>query len=149
MHSPPAVIWEEGSEVFNFQYRRNEFTHPWGLRFKQFGSHDTELVIEELTENGALAAWNRSCEAGPCATKALRPGDAILRVNDESLCQDMIAEMQGKLLLKFSVRRGCLENYDLPSACDWACSPLESIGWDTDPAPPLQPGFAAVSMSPE
>lgn len=64
------------------------------------------LRIESITPGGAAEAWNRQCGGSGAAEKVLRPGDKIVRVNDESRSADlMLAECKSARLLRLQVVR--------------------------------------------
>ena len=65
------------------------------------------LRVLSVTEDGAIAAWNRQCRWSTThnATKFVRPGDLILQVNDKTGTDDMLRECSQAALLRFTIAR--------------------------------------------
>jgi len=64
------------------------------------------LCIQEILQNGAVAAWNKQCFDGTMMRlKAVWPGDTIVAVNGKREYLDMVEECRNKMLLKLTVFR--------------------------------------------
>lgn len=62
--------------------------------------------IESIMPGGAAEAWNRQCGSSGAAEKVLRPGDKIVRVNDQAHSADqMLKECKSARLLRLQVVR--------------------------------------------
>jgi len=77
------------------------------------------LCVQEILQNGAVAAWNKQCFDGTTMRlKAVFPGDTIVGVNGKTEYLDMIHECKNKMLLKLTVFRP--DGATVPTDCYWS-----------------------------
>jgi hypothetical protein len=69
------------------------------------------LLVRDVAEDGAVAAWNLQCDEGPSVGRMVLPGDKILSVNGESSAKLMLIECRRSLLLKLVLQRGDVGPY--------------------------------------
>ena len=80
-----------------------------GLSFQQrCGGLDglTALWVRDIAPGSAVDAWNQQCAGGPMDVKRIRPGDLILRANDQGDVTRMLYECSRRELVKLLVVRG-------------------------------------------
>jgi len=104
-----------GSGIFTFTLRKADAT-DLGLNVSH---HDDDrcLRVENVRPEGAVDAWNKQCQGGPCAFKVVLPGDRIISVNTTHYDpKKMLDECKEKQLLKLTVVRGDIPLPPMPSA---------------------------------
>jgi len=102
----PYQVLESGSIFFGFTIRLAD-GFSLGLDVVR-DDGGRALRVKGVLSDGAIEAWNRQCVSSPAASKAVRAGDAIVRVNDRIDCEGMLAECRHQLLLRLCVVRGDL-----------------------------------------
>jgi len=61
------------------------------------------LIVREILEGGAMAAWNGQCSQS--SDRYVLPGDYLVDINGASDCDGMIQECREKALLKMTIVR--------------------------------------------
>lgn len=108
----------EGGYCFSFTLR---LADDVGLGVDLVASWDGSqaLCIQEILQNGAVAAWNKQCFDGTSMRlKAVWPGDTIVAVNGKMEYLDMLDECKHKMLLKLTVFRH--DSAAVPTDCYWS-----------------------------
>mmetsp|Transcript_104676 Transcript_104676/g.181896 ORF Transcript_104676/g.181896 Transcript_104676/m.181896 type:complete len:672 (-) Transcript_104676:93-2108(-) len=112
VQSSPFVDFDGQGVLFGFTIRRADGVE---LGMEVVPDEDSqELVVQEVLENGAVAAWNRLCVGTPTSVKEVKPNDRVVSVNDKTgCCESMLDECRNKQLLKLVVVRGeCVRRYE-------------------------------------
>lgn len=102
-HPALQEVHDDSTLLFNFTMRRT-LGSTWGVEVKRDVINQALVVVSVLPE-GAIEAWNRQVRGGPKADRALRNGDLLVGVNDESDCQGMVQELASSTMLTLKVLR--------------------------------------------
>lgn len=111
----PFVICEGGGAVFQFTIRKADDV---GLGVDFTESNEGSCLQVTAVKPGAMQAWNKLCQGGPAAGKAVMSGDRIVKVNEATSTKDMRLECEHQKLLKFTVQRGEIDDDVDPLSLD-------------------------------
>lgn len=101
----PAPDFFEGGFSFTFALRLADDC-GLGLDVAAMRLGSPCLLVQQVLNHGGIYAWNRQClENMSAPMRALRRGDAIVRVNQKTDCEGMLEECREKMLLKMTVVR--------------------------------------------
>jgi hypothetical protein len=90
------------------------------------------LIIQAVREQGGITSWNRMVASSPQRMKVVVPGDRIVCVNDKTVCEEMLEEVQNKLLVKLTICRSAVDHHMASSTwCEGAFLPLPCQPWNT------------------
>eukprot|EP00929_Paragymnodinium_shiwhaense_P026371 TRINITY_DN15702_c0_g1_i1.p1 TRINITY_DN15702_c0_g1~~TRINITY_DN15702_c0_g1_i1.p1 ORF type:complete len:521 (+),score=122.41 TRINITY_DN15702_c0_g1_i1:103-1665(+) len=87
------------------------------------GDDGVQLVVNDVAEDGAVAAWNRQCKDKDSA-KVVLPGDRIICVNGKHDAAGMKHECKEALLLKITVARWVCTMYPAYVPTVWVPVPV-------------------------